>query len=352
MAEQTKVAVVVVTYNAMPYLDGCLGPLRDMAHPGLDVEVVVVDNASTDGTAGAVRRDHGWTTLVETGENLGFAGGNNVGIRRAMDGGAEFVFLLNQDTVPTEGFIAEAVKVARADERIAAVQSLLLLWPEKDLINSAGNAIHFLGFGYCTDYRVPVGRWRHSGVPEIAYASGAAVLLRASALERAGLFDEELFLYHEDLDLGWRLRLAGFSNVLAPHSVVHHKYEFSRSIGKYYYMERNRWIVLLKNCRLWTLIVLLPGLLAAEAGLALSAARGGWWPKKLAASLYFLRPRAWAHIFAERDRVARIREVGDREIVRLFTPAIRDQETPSPFVRFAANPLMALAWGVMRLLIV
>lgn len=347
-----KIAVVVVTHNAERYLDDCFGSLAAADRHGLDVDVIVVDNASSDATAARLRRDHPAIRLLANKKNLGFAGGNNAGIRTALDEGADYVYLLNHDTEVALDFLAEAVKVAEADEKIAAVQSLLLLHPAKDLINSAGNAIHFLGFGYCRDYRRPAAGWRHTGIREIAYASGAAVLYRASALRQAGLFDEELFLYHEDLDLGWRLRLAGFSNVLAPHSVVYHKYEFSRSIAKYYYMERNRYIVLFKNLRLWTLALLLPWLLLSEAALFLAALRTGWWKQKLRVYLYFLNPGAWLRLGRERARIQGSRQVSDREIVRLFSPAIEFQDVTGPFTRYVANPLMALLWGALRLFIV
>jgi GT2 family glycosyltransferase len=350
MPRPAKVAVVVVTYNSTRFIDDCFGSLEGLDREGLDVEIVAVDNASTDGSAEALRR-FPFVTVLAQKENLGFAGGNNVGIRRAMENGADLVYLLNHDTVVTPRFLAEAVRVASADDHIGAVQSLLLLHPETDLINSTGNAIHFLGFGYCLDYRRPLAAWKHRGLGEIAYPSGAGVLLRTAALRATGLFDEELFLYHEDLDLGWRLRLAGYANVLAPHSIVHHKYEFSRSIAKYYYMERNRGIVLLKHLRLRNLLILSPFLIAAELGLFLASLRSGWWREKLRAYAYFLHPRAWGHILKERERSARLRAVSDRRIVSLFTPVIAYQEVAGPFTRYVANPLMTIVWTLIRPLI-
>jgi hypothetical protein len=352
MSARKKVAIVIVTYNAERYLDDCFSSLEKMRKDGLEAEVIVVDNASRDRSSARVRAEWPWARLIENRENLGFAGGNNVGMRLALEAGADYVYLLNQDTEADPAFLVEAVKVAEADERIGAVQSLLLLSPDKDRINSTGNAIHFLGFGYCLDYRRPASSFRHAGLREIAYASGAGVLYRAAALAKAGLLDEQLFLYHEDLDLGWRIRLAGFQNVLAPHSVVYHKYEFSRSIAKYYYMERNRYVVLFKNLRAWSLLVLAPWLLLSEAALLVAAVRGGWWREKLKVYAYFLRPSAWRHIARGRAAVMLSREVSDREIVRLFVPAISYQEVAGPFTRYVANPCMTVLWAFLKLLIV
>ncbi len=350
--DNPKVTVIVLTYNSSRYLDGCFGSLERADKDGLDVEIVAVDNGSSDGTPDTVRRRWPWVRVVDSGGNLGFAGGNNLAMRQALDAGRDFVFLLNHDTEVDPGFLREAVRVMGSDPSIASVQSLLLLHPERELVNSAGNAIHFLGFGYCMDYRKSAADIDRETVRDIPYASGAAVLYRAAALREAGLFDDRLFMYHEDLDIGWRLRLCGYRNVLAPKSVVYHKYEFSRSIGKYYYMERNRYIVLLKNLRLWTFIVIAPALALTEAALMFTAFRGGWWSKKFKALTYFLDPRAWRHILEERGRVEKMRRVGDREIVRQFTPVIRDQEGTSLFAHFVANPLMEAAWRAIRLIII
>ncbi|MEY4745010.1 MAG: hypothetical protein RL272_955 [Candidatus Parcubacteria bacterium] len=346
-----KVAVIVVTYNSSRFVDGCFGSLERMDRGGLDTAFIAVDNGSTDDTVERLQA-YPWVDAVVASRNLGFAGGNNLAIRHALEAGADYVYLLNHDTVVTPSFLTEAVKAAEADEKIGAAQSLLLLHPDTDLINSTGNAIHFLGFGYCLDYRRRYADWRHAGLKEIAYPSGAGVLLRAAALRETGLLDEELFLYHEDLDLGWRLRLAGWAVVLAPHSVVHHKYEFARSISKYYYMERNRYVVLLKNLRAWTLVVLALPLAASELALFAASVRSGWWREKIRAYAYFLRPSTWAYIARERARIQGSRAVGDREIVRLFVSTIGYQEVAGPFTKYVANPLMTVAWAFLRLLIV
>lgn len=351
MPVPTKVAVVIVTYNSARFIPDCLGSLSRMAKDGLDVDVIVIDNGSKDDSV-ALLKGYPFAEVVATGKNLGFAGGNNLGIRMATERGAAYAYLLNHDTEVRPDFLVEAVRLAEAEPKAGSVQSLLLLSPDKDLVNSTGNAIHFLGFGYCLDYRRRADALRLPSRREIAYASGAGVLLRVEALRKVGLFDEELFLYHEDLDLGWRLRLAGFVNLLAPASVVHHKYEFSRSISKYYFMERNRYLVFMKNLRLWTLLLLAPFMLVTEVALALASLRSGWWKEKLKVCAYFLRPASWRYLARARRETGRIRAVGDREIVRLFVPTITYQEVAGPFTKYVANPLMTLTWAVVRLLIV
>jgi GT2 family glycosyltransferase len=347
-AVEEKVMIVVLTYNSSKYLDGCFGSLEKIDRSNLKVQIIAVDNGSSDGTTDKLRQRYPQVRIIDSGGNIGFAAGNNIAMRLAVTEGFDFVYLLNHDTEVAPDFLLKSVAVAQADKKIGSVQSLLLLHPERGLINSSGNAIHFLGFGYCCDYRRPLADLHKSEVRDIAYASGAAVLLRCSALKEVGLFDERFFMYHEDLDLGWRMLLVGYRNVLAPQSMVWHKYEFSRSIAKWYFMERNRYLVLLKNLRLWSLLVILPGLVAAEVFMVLSAVRGGWWGKKLKALSYFLKPKTWKHVFYEREHVAAMRRKNDRDIIPLFTHEIRDQEGSSPFMLFIANPLMGKAWSIMK----
>jgi len=346
-----KVTIILVTYNSSRFVDGCFSSLKKMNRTGLDVRVVALDNDSYDGTLDLIKENHPWVEARASGGNFGFAGGNNIVIREAIERGDDYVYLLNLDTEVDPDFLVEAIKVMESDESIGSVQSLLLLHPEKDLVNSTGNAIHFLGFGYCQDYRRNVEDVDTETVRDIAYPAGASVLFRCSTLRRVGLFDEELFIYHEDLDLGWRMRLAGYRNVLAPKSKVWHKYEFSRSIGKWYYMERNRYIVLFKNLRLWSLLLITPGLVATETMMAFTAIRGGWWRKKIRAMGYFLNPAVWKYLSRERSRVNALRRVGDKSAMEIFTYEIRDQEGTSFFVTLVANPLMGRTWAIIKHLI-
>jgi GT2 family glycosyltransferase len=345
-----RITVVVVTFEAEGYVDDCFGSLLGADTTGMEVRVVAVDNASRDGTVRRLRERFPEVEVVLNDRNLGFAGANNVGLRMALERGTDFVYLLNPDTTATPGFLREALAVAAAHRGAGAVQSLLLLAGEERLVNTAGNAVQFLGLGYCTRFRQPA-----ASVPdapaEIAFASGAAVLLRAEALRDAGLFDEELFLYQEDLDLGWRQRLAGWSAWLAPRSVVFHKYEFSRNPQKYFLLERNRALVLLKNLRLRNLVLLAPALAAGELGLAAVALRGGWFGQKARAWRHLLTPGAWRHVRAGRAVQRSIRQVEDSEIVRFWTGEIVFEGLAGPWLERVANPVLRGVWRVLRPLV-
>jgi GT2 family glycosyltransferase len=341
----TRAAVIVVTYNSARDVDACFGSLLQARLAG--AEVIAVDNGSSDGTPAALRARYPWVTLIEAGANLGFAAGNDLGIRHALDRGAEWLYLLNPDTDVDAGFLEEALAVGAADARTAAVQSLLLLHPERDRVNTAGNEIHFLGFGYCGYFRA-----ERAAVPrearEIAFASGAAALLRASAIREVGGLDEALFMYQEDQDLGIRLRLAGWNARIAPRSVVWHHYAFSRNPGKYFWLERNRYLVLAKNLRLRSLLVIAPFLLLADVALVPVAFAGGWMRQKVRAMAALFSPDLRAHVRRERARVAALRRISDRELAAWFTPALQFEGLVGGWLPRALRVPMALAWRLLR----
>ncbi len=360
-----RVAVIVVSWNHGRFLAECF---RSVAEAGIapgEATLMIVDNASPDGTGDLIAREllssDGATTkegfpcvFFKNADNLGFSGGNNQAIRKALEDGYDYVYLLNPDTEAAPGFLEEAVRVAEGDPEIGVVQSLLRLHPATDLVNSYGNEIHFLGFGYAGGESMPFhdpSVQEKLRVRDIAYASGAGMLVRAETLREIGLLDEELFAYHEDLEFSWRARLAGRRIVLAPKSVVFHKYEFSRSIKKYFWMERNRFIVMLRMYRLPTLALLLPAFLAMELGLWAFAFKGGWWREKLKACAYFLSPLNWMRLLEARRRAQALRTISDREATRLFTGRILFQQMRPSLLTRVANPVFAAYWALARLIL-
>lgn len=361
-----RVAVIIVSWNHSRFLRDTFQSLARVTYPRESWKVFLVDNASTDDTAllvsqelidesrSATRLGDIPATFIASPTNTGFTGGNNLAIREAMREGFAYVYLLNPDTEVVPNFLEESVRVAEADQSVGIVQSLLILAEDHTKINSWGNELHFLGFSFCGGYRVPaesreaVDRLR---VRDIPGASGAAMLIKTAMLRITGLFDEEIFAYHEDVDLSWRMRLLGFRVVLAPDSIVYHKYEFSRSIKKFYFMERNRWWVHQKNLRLATLVLLAPALLFMEVGLWVFAFRGGWWREKARAYRWFFSGSTLGKLVRARRAVRKSRTVPDRMIVRFFSPTLAYQEVRNPLWDWFGNPLLACYWYVVRLFI-
>ena len=136
--------------------------------------------------------------------------------------------------------------------------------------------------------------------------------------------------------------------MVAPRSIVFHEYEFSRNLEKFFFLERNRALVLLKNLRLRNLLLLSPALLAGEIGLSAVALRDGWFRQKVRAWAHLLRPAAWRHVREGRKVQRSIRRVEDAEIVRLWTGEVAFEGLAGPWLDGVANPLMRLAWRLLR----
>ncbi len=365
-AETPRTAIVVVSWNHGRFLTDCFAAVeRAGLAPGF-ATLMIVDNASPDGSGDFIAREllspDGASTkggfpcrFFKNADNFGFSGGNNQAMRLALEEGYDYVYLLNPDTEAQPGFLEEALRVAEADPAIGIVQSQLRLHPKTEFLNSYGNEIHFLGFGYAggesTRADAPESRAKLR-VRDIAYASGAGMLIRTSLLREIGFLDEELFAYHEDLEFSWRARLAGHRVVLAPASVVYHKYEFSRSIKKYFWMERNRFIVMLRMYRWPTLLLILPALLAMEIGLWLFAFKGGWWREKLRAYAYFAEAANWRKLFAARARTQALRKVSDWDATALFTGSILFQQMRPTLLTRVANPAFSAYWALARFILV
>lgn len=298
------IAVVVVCHDSAADLPATLRALHEQLAPG--DEVVVVDNASSDGTADVARAAPGPAAVVETGANLGFAGGCHAGARAT---GAPLLLLLNPDAVPAPGCL-DALRACAAQEPGWGAWQALVTMAGGTQVNTAGNVVHFLGFGWAGDCGHPVaavdGRPR-----EVGFGSGAALVVRREAWDAAGGFDERYFMYGEDLDLCLRLRLAGWGIGIAPAARVAHDYEFTKGDYKWFYLERNRWWTLLGAYPARLLALLAPALLAFELALLLAAWRGGWLRAKLRAQGAVLRALP-----------AMLRRRGDVQATRTIAPRV------------------------------
>ena len=211
---------MVLTWNRRDDTLACLDSLRDQVDRN-DV-VIVCDNGSADGTEEAIRSRHPWVEVIQNGTNLGFAGGNNAGMRVALARGFEWVLLLNNDTTVPAGALASLLDHATPRRAVGAFQPLIVQAGDDRRIDSAGQSL--LRRTGMADALMgePVGEAPSSPVPVFG-ACAAAALLRVSALHRSGLFDEDLFAICEDVDLMFRVRLAGLEVELVPHVRVLHK---------------------------------------------------------------------------------------------------------------------------------
>ncbi len=233
-----KLVAVVLNWN------GGEDTLRALASLG-GIETICVDNGSTDGSDAEVARRFPAVELVRNGANLGFSGGNNAGIRRALERGADWVLLVNNDAEVEPG-IAEALARAAEVRPDAGLLACKVLFEDGRTVMYAGASFNAL-LGY-SGRREGFGRPdRFHELRDVARADGAAMAISRAALERAGPLDERLFAYVEDVELSLRMRAAGFAVVFVPDAVVRHKGGASTggaaSTTNLYYDTRNTIVV-------------------------------------------------------------------------------------------------------------
>lgn len=346
-----KIGIVLLNYKdyAERFLTPCLSSIRALS-PGLNPDLFIVDNASTEASVNYLRAQAPEAELILNKNNDGFAKGNNDAMRQLLARDYDYILLLNMDASLAPGALAELVRVAEAQLQAGAVQARLMLDPDRELVNSLGNVTHFLGFGYCRGYHqafVDNGK----EIEAIAYPSGACVLLRVEALRAVGLFDEEFWMYNEDQDLGWRLWLSGWQCLLAPRAVAYHHYEFSRSQNKYFWMERNRLIAAWKNYSTLSLVLFFPALVVMELGMSFFSLRSGWFKEKKRAWAYFFNLRHWSYLLRARRETQRLRRISDTSILPLFSGKIWYQEIDNPLLRYVANPVFSLYFCIMKTVI-
>ncbi len=342
-----KAAIVIVTYQGEKWLNLSLASCLNSAP---SVPVYVVDNASTDKTQQLIEKDYPTVNLIASKTNTGFAAGNNIGIKAALKDGAQAVLLLNQDAVLQSNTLPELIRELENDITVAAVQAGLYL--PNDLVNSLGNCFHYLGFGYAggnglsyqaAEKQLP---WLNKDLT-IPYFSGAGVLIRSAALVQTGLLDEELFMYHEDLELSLRFLISGWRIKVAPQAKIIHHYETSRSLKQFYYMERNRWLTWLSYFKLPTLLLLAIPWLVSEAMLLTMAFYKGWHKEKLQAYLYCLSREAQQGIINRRRRLKKLKIVSDRQILGLASSKIEFQGGNDVWTDYVFNFLSGVAWRLI-----
>ena len=221
------VAVVVLTWNGADDTLACLDSLRRVQYDNLSV--VVVDNGSTDHTVPRVRVGFPDVTVLETGANLGFAAGNNVGIQHALDRAADYVFLLNNDTEVDPQLVRHLVDAAEADASVGVVGPKVFFFAQRDRL--------WYGGGWVQEWagasgHIALGELDNNSVTdpvETGYVTGCALMARTSVLRQVGVLEPAFFIYWEDVDLSVRIRRAGYRVLYVPKAVVWHK--VSRTYG-------------------------------------------------------------------------------------------------------------------------
>ena len=328
------ISVVTVAYGAGPSLPRLLDSLAGEAD-----EVVVVDNGrGGEEIAEAAAREG--VSVVAPDDNLGFAAGSNLGARAAA---GDVLVFLNPDTVVAPGAL-DSLRRTLEDRSIGIAMARLRLLARPELLNSRGTEVHVSGIGWAAGYGEQAESLRES--LEIAAPSGAAMAIRAETFHGLGGFAEELFMYLEDVELGWRAHLAGLRVVVDPEADVLHEYDFARNPRKNYFIERNRLFFCLTAFSPRLLVLLAPVLVSTELGMSAVALKEGWFKDKAAGWGWCIRN---AGVLARRRRATQtLRKVRDRDVAGLLTSVFDPGMLPVPRVLRAANPVVSHYWRLVR----
>ncbi len=351
-----KVGIIILAYNGEQFLPKCLESVIKTDYPKENIIFFLVDNASDDSSREILvkfKENHTEKDIeiIFNKTNLGFAAGNNIGFNRALERGADYVVTLNQDVEEVDSmWIQKLVETLEENPKIAAVQARIMLYPDKTLVNSVGNQFHFLGFCFCEGNGKPFVS-KNESVYEIMYASGCALMVRAPLIQKYGGFQEETFMYHDDIELCMKFRLLGYNITINTDAIVYHEYDFHRSIKKYFWMERNRIWMLLEYYRFRTWFFIFPIFLIMEFGILLFSIRRGFFIAKIRGYIDIFLPWNLVKIVRRRKYIQTIRKVSDRELLRLATPVITDQEFQNPLLKYVVNPFMQLYWKMIKQII-
>ena len=242
------VAIIILNWNGLGDTVECLESLRRIAYPSY--KIVVVDNGSKGNDASILEKKYGKVIdIIRSKTNLGFAGGCNIGIRRALKTDATYILFLNNDTTVESQFLTALVEVANNDKQIGIVGPKIYYYDDPHRIATVGGTVNFWTGNAPLIGRGTVDHGEFEDVREVDYVSGCALLIKKEVVKRIGIFEEDYFAYFEETDLCTRARRSGYKVVVAPKSIVWHKVSRSEKSGviSLYFMTRNRFLFMKKN---------------------------------------------------------------------------------------------------------
>jgi GT2 family glycosyltransferase len=330
LARSASLSVVVVAYRSGPSLQRCLRAVHEHSP---EAEVIVVDN-------GGAELGGEQALVVDAGGNLGYAGGAALGASKA---GGEVLVFLNQDAVVEPGAL-EALARTLEDPAVGIAMARLRLLDRPELLNSGGTVVHLSGIAWAGRFEQPAESLGERA--DVPAPSGAALAIRRELYAELGGFSPELFMYLEDLELGWRARLQALRVVVEPGADVLHEYEFSRNADKLALLERNRLVFVLSAYSLRLLLLLGPVLFAVELAMLGLSARQRWLGGKLRGYGWVLARPRW--LLRHRRETQRLRRVRDRELVRFLTPTLDPRMIELPRGAGAFNRAVERYWRLAR----
>ncbi len=282
-----RVSIVTINYNGRDHLADCFASIRALRYPADRLEILCIDNDSSDGSPDYIRREHPDVRLIESGSNLGFAAGCNLGARESR---AELIAFLNNDARVDPGWLEALVEALDPDSGLICSAAVMLDW-QGEQVDFVEGHLSFHGFARQAHWRARYKPEDFSEAKELLFACGGAMLIDRRVFLEVGGFDERFWMFFEDVDLGWRLWILGYRVVLAPGAITYHRHHGSAgrlgSDRRNFLYERNGLMMILKNYADETLQGALP------AAIALMAHRATDYLQRSAGGFDMLEPETW-----------------------------------------------------------
>ena len=346
MSENPLVSIIILNYNAGDLLLNCVDSVFKSTYPNF--EVIIVDNLSTDNSHIRCKEKFEKIQLIENKKNLGYCEGNNVGIKSAN---GEFILILNPDTIVDPDWLNELFHAYHKHGE-ALYQPKHLSLKEKSSIMSTGNMMNVFGFGYARE-KGEKDVNQHNAIEQIGYASGTCLFVPSSIFKNVGLLDPFIFLYHDDLDFGWRAAQLGIKSYYVPSSVIYHaeSYLLRWNAEKFFWLERNRKYCLLTHYSKETYAKMRSSLFLVDLCVWMFYLSKGFLVAKIKAELDIYRNREAIKI--RYNQLEKIKTVSDKELIKKFSDEIFVPKNVSEpiFNQLFNNILSALSKKVKKKII-
>ena len=330
-----KIFVLILGYNDLKNLNECLNSLLNQDYK--NYEIWFADNNSKDGSVEFINKNFKQVKTFQFNKNSGYAGGNNILIKKAFNEGSDFCLVLNADTKVDKHLISSLVNSYEENSKknkVGLIQPVVMLYDQPKKINTIGNIIHYLGFGYCGNYltkKIP------DKDKEIISVSGTAMFISKNYYEEVGLFDEDFFMYNEDQNYSWRGLMLGYKHFLSVNGKILHKYSFSKNKNKMYHSEKNRLMIIFENYEKKTLLKLLPIIILNELLMIFYSFFTGWFLLKMKSYVFIFENRE--NMKKNRQKIQKNRIVEDKKIIKKFESKLDFSVMNNPIIKIVINPI-------------
>jgi GT2 family glycosyltransferase len=311
-AHYPLVYILILHFNDPEHLLLAIESAQKQNYP--NKQIVVIDNHSEHSPKKFLSKLSNIETLYLE-KNLGYATANNLAMDYAFLKQADYVLLQNADIELQVNCLSEMMKLLQKETgQIGLIQPKILLQKKKNIINTDGNAIHILGFGYCKNYKREDRKSETDH--EILSASGACLLISRQYYRSIGKFDENFFLYNEDQAYSWKGLLLGYHHYLCANAIAYHDYSFAKNKNKMFFSESNRLSSLIMFYSLRTLFILFPIFLVTEIGILMTSILEGWFFVKIQSYLRFFGQLPLT--LRKRNLIQTTRKLSDEELMKAF----------------------------------